>query len=254
MMSDEKIRADLIHPTIVKITTLLTLDEKEQFKLIAYPEDALEYAFSVAAPIVAGKRVLHKPVKNRMAWFLKIADVYCQEHALTPDWKWYYDLCDITGMTTNTGDAKPLTVHKPKQQVTRSVSTGSPEEQLAQWEKHAETYGGIHGPSQHDKNRIKRLKQEIEDKTPTKGESLAYDSILQLPFDAKIDKLQSELAIHQQRYAMYNGPEYMKGLLRRIIERTEIDLAESQKLRENSREKQRISCQSSTNSLATCSA
>lgn len=254
ILNTPNIKAQIITPEIEKIAALLHLDEKEQFRLVAYPDDALEHAFMMIEPIVMGKKVLRKPVKNKMGWLLKIADVYCEDNGYAPDWKWYRDLCKITGMDSTFSDPKPLIVNKHQPQK-HNIDPLSLEEELeklrkklAYKENHAATYGGIHGISQLDKKTIDSLKQQIEDKEPKKGKASGYEAIMNLPLDERILKLRSELAIHQERFTCYTGPEYMQGLLGRMIERVKIDLNDAE-VRSNS-EKQVVQHTNNTDTLA----
>lgn len=251
VLNTPSVRAQIITPTIDRITQLLHLDEKEQLKLVAFSEDAIEHTFSeVASSIHSGKL---PRVSNRMEWVLRFARDYCTQNNIKPDWSWYYTLCDIWGISSKTV-GKPLVI-SPKstksQHTTHNASHLSVEEQVARLmkelkvrEERLDTYGG----SVYDKKTITSLKQQIEDKEPKKGKLSGYEAIMNLPLDERILKLRSELAIHQERFACYTGPEYMRGLLGRMIERVKIDLNDAE-VRSNS-EKQVVQHTNNTDTLA----
>ena len=247
MLNSPQIREKIITPTIQLITDILSLDEKEQFKLVAFSEDTIEHTFAEVAGMVHTNTLPKKT--NRMEWLLDIAKDYCTANSIKPDWKWYYELCDITGMDTKT-KPKPLVIKHTKQHKQNNIQELSSDQQVAKLTaelKAREERLSLYGGSVLDKKTIERLKQEIENKTATKGKLSGYGQILRLPLDERISKLASELAIHQERYACYNGSEYMKGLLARMIERTKFDLNEAERM---SDEKQIIPHTDNTNKLA----
>ncbi len=106
-----KVKPLLITPIMESATSLLGLDEREQLKLVAYPEEALRHAYDAALMIVEGK-IKAKPIQDRMGWFIFMANDFCKKNSLTVDWKWYFDIAQILGIeATRTGEApKPLVV------------------------------------------------------------------------------------------------------------------------------------------------
>lgn len=109
MLNNPRIKAALIHPAIEKITQLLSLDDREQLKLIPFHGEALEYLFSYVEPIVTGVRAFK--VDDRMGWLISVLNTYCKTKDLTPDWKWYYDICEIINLDPTTiGEKRPLVI------------------------------------------------------------------------------------------------------------------------------------------------
>jgi len=114
-----EISSEIITPSIKKIARLLTLDEKEQFKLVAFDEDALQYALERIEPVVIGNKALSTPVRNKLEWTISFATEFCKKNNSEPDWHWYYELCKITGMSTQT-DPKPLVSEKKVTKASKS--------------------------------------------------------------------------------------------------------------------------------------
>jgi len=115
VLSDPQIKPTIITPIVEKLSTLLTLDEKECYKLTAFDDDTLQYVLSYVEPIVKGQRVLKTPVHDRMGWVIGIATAHCAKNNTKPDWSWYYTLCEIVGIDTKSpSEKKPLTVKKQK--------------------------------------------------------------------------------------------------------------------------------------------
>ncbi len=114
MLNNPKIKSALITPVIEKISTLLTLDDKSQLKLIVFPEEALEYAFESIEPVVTGKKAIKQSINDRLAWFMSTANAYCVKNKIKPDWPWYYSLCEILGVVATDLDTKPVMIQKPK--------------------------------------------------------------------------------------------------------------------------------------------
>jgi len=112
ILSNPKIRAEIITPIIEKISMVLTLDEKEQFKLIAFTKETLEHVYKEIEYAIANKKVPHVP--NRMEWIILFATKYCADNNLKPDWKWYYNLCEIIGVDSRTPQ-KPFNIQRPRQ-------------------------------------------------------------------------------------------------------------------------------------------
>ena len=115
-LETEPVKAALFTPAIEKITALLDLNDRERFKLVAFPDNVVEYALSYVQPVVEGKTVLKTPVKDRMGWLMGIVIGFCNKHKIKPDWKWYFELCEITGIQHIPKDEKPipLKVKKPE--------------------------------------------------------------------------------------------------------------------------------------------
>jgi hypothetical protein len=121
MLHNPEIMAHIITPIIQKITTLLALDEKEQFKLTAFTDETLEYVYDQAKTAIESKKVSY--VSSRMEWLIAFAAQHCKGNAIKPDWKWYYNLCEIVGIDTRT-DRKPLIIQKARQQDTYKCKPG----------------------------------------------------------------------------------------------------------------------------------
>lgn len=139
LLNNPKIRPLLITPTITTLTKLLTLDDREQLKLIAFEENALKYALMYIQPICEGKKALKSEVKDRMGWLVSIANAFCKKNNISPDWAWYFELCEIVGIEAiKQGEpAKPLVLEKPKPRNAGGHSPATPkpviplEEQIA---------------------------------------------------------------------------------------------------------------------------
>ncbi len=111
MLKNPEIMEHIITPTIQKITTLLNLDEKEQFKLTAFTDETVYHVYEKAYGAIAHNKAPH--ITNRMKWLLAFATKYCEDNNLEPDWKWYYDLCEIVGIQPKT-ETKLLVTQQPK--------------------------------------------------------------------------------------------------------------------------------------------
>lgn len=116
LMNNDKIKTALFTPIIQKLTELLSLDEREQLKLVAFPVDAHQYAFEYIEPIVTGKKQLKKPVTDKIGWLLSIMGKFCDKNNINPDWRWYFELCEIIGIEKNTSTLvkKPLVLENLK--------------------------------------------------------------------------------------------------------------------------------------------
>lgn len=117
MMSNEKIKAELFTPEMYKIAELLSLEERERLKMIAFPKEAVKYALDFIAPIVSGSRTYTKPVDDKLGWLMGILIGFCRKNNIQPDWGWHRDIADITGLQHNSSDnpKKPLITSKPAQ-------------------------------------------------------------------------------------------------------------------------------------------
>jgi hypothetical protein len=122
-----QVMSEIINPTLEKISQLLALDEKEQFKLVAFDENALEHVLAEVEPLVTGEKSIRTTIRNRMGWLIAIANDYCKKNNLIPDWAWYYGLCEILGIGTET-QQKPLKTPKIKRPSTQLS------DRLGQWQ------------------------------------------------------------------------------------------------------------------------
>jgi len=96
LMNNESIRSALITPEIEELTTLLSLNNREQFKLIAFGQDALKYVLTFVRPVVEGTKKTKEPIRDRMGWLMSMLLNYCKQRHIAPDWNFYYKLCEIT--------------------------------------------------------------------------------------------------------------------------------------------------------------
>jgi hypothetical protein len=158
---------EIITPQIEKITSLLSLDEQEQLNLIAFDENTLNQVINSVEPVVTGYKPLRSDIKNKMGWMLGIAKDYCTKNNLKPDWKWYYDLSEILGISTFSGNPKPLVIQKPimaqspVKSSTRDEHVNKLKRELKKREANIAFYGVE--PSLYDKKVIAKLKQEINE-------------------------------------------------------------------------------------------
>lgn len=83
---------NFITKPIEKLTKLLSLDVKDQLKLVAFTDQSLEYAIDYIEPFINGKKTLKNPVRDRVAWLISIAQAFCTKNGITPDWRRYYQL------------------------------------------------------------------------------------------------------------------------------------------------------------------
>lgn len=104
-----KVKPLLITPLIEQCTEVLKLNKREQMKLVAFPEEALDYAYQQAKKIVDGT-IKSPPIKDRMGWFIFLATDFCKKNNLDIDWKWYFDICQVLGIEPilKNEAAKPL--------------------------------------------------------------------------------------------------------------------------------------------------
>lgn len=207
MLNNPDIKSHIITPTIQKIAQLLTLGEKEQFKLTAFTEETLYHVCGRVEEFLAHQKV--GTIRNRMQWLIAFATHYCDDNNIKPDWKWYYDLCDIIGIDTHT-ERKPFVVPQLKKQ------------------------GGIYKGKVSEWDRIKRIGSPKE----------------------QVDNWQLTVKSLQERLVEFTGPDpfHLKGLLQRNIENALQELTEAENLLKESNEKQIVSYQYSSRSMATCSA
>lgn len=114
LLNSEKVKPLLISPLMEEITYLLDLDQREQLKLVAYDDSALQYALDeINRLFEQGK---YTRVKDRMAWLVTVATAFCDKNNTTPDWRFYFQICEILGIPTikEGEDPKPMRYKKPK--------------------------------------------------------------------------------------------------------------------------------------------
>jgi hypothetical protein len=166
ILANPKISAEIITQPIQQLTTLMNLEAKEYYRMIAFSNETIEHVLSIVDPIVTGRKVLREVIKNKMAWIISIATAYCKKNNLIPDWKWYYTVCEIMGMSTQNEQVKPLiTKALEKPMVAQKGKKFFPttlarlEHELCKREERLVKYGG----SFLDKKTIAKLKEEINE-------------------------------------------------------------------------------------------
>lgn len=123
-----KVKPHLITPLVESITAMLKLDQREQFKLLAFPDDSLGYAYGKAKELIAGRISLRKPIEDRMGWFMGMLTKFCKTKGISPDWRWYFQICEIMGIEAiKHGEKRKILTAAPK----LSLRTGhSPMEEV----------------------------------------------------------------------------------------------------------------------------
>lgn len=156
MLKTPEIKNHIITPIIQKIAKLLTFDEQEQFKLVAFTDDTLEHVYTDIKKAIDERKELK--IHNRMEWVLSFAKAHCRSQNIKPDWPWYYDLCSIVGMNPKTA-TKSFTISQPKKKDTYKGKSGGwqeiqaiscIEDRVERWrsevrilEKRLESYGEV---------------------------------------------------------------------------------------------------------------
>jgi len=161
IINSPKIMERIITPTIEKIAKTLTLDEKERFKLVAFTEETLEHVQQEIEYAIASKKVPHAP--NRMEWILLFATQYCANNNMKPDWKWYYYICDILGISIKPAK-ESSSVQRGQCHAPNNNRKLSSYDQLVKLNKELikrEERFSMYGGSLFDKRTIDSLKQKI---------------------------------------------------------------------------------------------
>ncbi len=126
MLNNPSIKSHIITESIQKIASIMALDEKEQFKLTAFTDETVEYVYTeVEAAIKHNK---NRTIQHRMEWLISFAISYCNDNNIKPDWKWYYEVCDIIGMD-------PKTERKPFVMPSHKKSGGIYKGKVSGWKK-----------------------------------------------------------------------------------------------------------------------
>jgi len=121
LMNNEKIRSALIIPEIEELTTLLSLNNREQFKLIAFRQDALKYVLTFVRPVVEGTKKTKEPIRDRMGWLMSMLLNYCKQRHIEPDWNFYYKLCEITKIPSLVENEEPRPLVVKFKQRTKNI-------------------------------------------------------------------------------------------------------------------------------------
>lgn len=101
--------ADIITPTIEKISQMFELNRQEQFKLVVFREDVLEHMLEQTETAFEKYKATGYKFRNRLQWLLTVGEEYSKIHAIKVDWPWYYDLCSIFDMSKET-PARPFVI------------------------------------------------------------------------------------------------------------------------------------------------
>jgi len=87
-----EIKPLIITPQIQEIARCMKFTDREQLKLIAFPTEVLDHGYDKACGCNRSK------LRDPLGWFISVCTNYCKQHNIEPDWRWYYELCEILGM------------------------------------------------------------------------------------------------------------------------------------------------------------
>lgn len=96
LLNAPSIQNHIFTPISEKIITTLNLNEKERYKLTVFDDETLEHIYEQVKTAISHKKVPHPPY--RVEWLMLFGCQYCSENDIKPDWKWYYDLCEMLGI------------------------------------------------------------------------------------------------------------------------------------------------------------
>lgn len=108
LIKGPKVRRELFSKDAEELISMLSLDEREQLKLVAYPEEAIKHGLESLRPICYGTVAFKGDIRDRMGFLLAVMNSFCKMRLnVEPDWKWYFDLCSILKITPLQPDEAP---------------------------------------------------------------------------------------------------------------------------------------------------
>lgn len=116
LLKDENIKKQIVTPLMDEIATGLGLTNAEKLKLVAYPKEALVYAFEKTLYMIKTK----KPIISKMGFLIALCNEFCTKNKLETDWKWYFVICDILNIQTSPGGGD-LAISPPPENSTISA-------------------------------------------------------------------------------------------------------------------------------------
>jgi hypothetical protein len=111
LWDNSDVKKTIITPKREELAKLLSLDERELLKLTAFPDEAIAWTLVTIQKMLKHPETL-QPVLDRMGWVISFCMKWCNLNKVEPEWRWYYALCEITGIAkVNVGESpKPLIV------------------------------------------------------------------------------------------------------------------------------------------------
>lgn len=95
LLERQDVREKLITPTMEKLISSVGFDFRESAKLVAYPDEVLEFALGRAQKELNKKSGVI--IVNKKSWLYGVLNSKCKEMSIVPDWNWYRVICDIGG-------------------------------------------------------------------------------------------------------------------------------------------------------------
>lgn len=119
ILNNSKARPQIITPEIERLTAILDLNAREQFRLVAFPDEALKHAIGIIKPIINREKYHKEPIKDCVGFLMGVLSNYCSKNEIAPDWRWYFQLCEITGTEAikQKEEARPLAIKKPPKRI-----------------------------------------------------------------------------------------------------------------------------------------
>lgn len=281
---------EIVTPTIQEISQLFSLNEQEQFKLIAFREDVLQHTLEQVKAVTAKYNGTGYRIDNRLQWILRVATNYSKENDIKIDWPWYYDLCNVLGMEKHVMSSPLQFTGAPKKSSYKGEYGGgykhvatnptaakyngnliglTPDAQLrklkielATREERIATYKD----NTYEQKKIKELKKciaQLEEPNDLLEQLVAAGKLSPweqnqhiLPLEARVEKWQDEVSKLQAQHDAFpeHDPYGLKGLLMRTIDNAKEELKKAELLLQESNEKQKLSSKYQSHTLESCRA
>jgi hypothetical protein len=91
VFESSSVQSELFTESIRKLERILGLSVKERLKLVAYPDEVVDYVASIVEGM--NGRSMQVEIKDVMGWLMALLKKHCGKKV--PDWGWYYDVCRI---------------------------------------------------------------------------------------------------------------------------------------------------------------
>jgi len=92
-------RFGLVSPVMREIIDAFKVPEEDYLKLVAFDESVLKAAWAMTKKVSG--------IKNPMAFLLKACKEHARQQNFTPEWNWYYNVCEILQIPVHKVDDEP---------------------------------------------------------------------------------------------------------------------------------------------------
>lgn len=201
LFGNEEIRKHIFTPAMERLSRLVGLTEQQQLKLVAFEDQAIEYAI-LCWNEHHSKGGYSYAITDTFVWCINKAVSYCNTNNIKPEWQWYFEICEILGIPALMGTPQLSTENKQLNH--RQIVDSSPKKPITGLGRAPRVWDN---PSRTEPSTVEELQKEIFacQTGISEASSNCFSRMILPVLEKQLEELQQKLANLQA--ASYTTPQ-----------------------------------------------